>query len=140
MSKQPKIYHFGKVENGKVSFDDVPKMNHNIQQFDGQEIRMTIERKPKQRNMRSTNQNSYYWGVILAILGDHCGLTTEEMHDTLKAKFLSKRVEISGYDLTVVQSTTDLDTAGFEAYLSTVRMWASIELGCYIPLPNEVSY
>ena len=31
-----------------------------------------------------------------------------------------------------------MTTAQMEEYLSNCRMWASIELNLYIPLPNEI--
>jgi hypothetical protein len=36
-----------------------------------------------------------------------------------------------------VRSTSDLSTIEFEEYCSKIRMWASKELGVYIPSPNE---
>jgi len=139
-SKQPNVYHFGTVRDGKVEFSDLPKLRHHLQQFEGQEIRMLIERKPKQRKLRSLEQNAYYHGIVCVIFGDHVGLNKDEAHDALRFKFLSKDVEIKGHKLKVIRSTADLSTKEFEEYLSDVRMWASIEHGCYIPLPRECDY
>ncbi len=35
------------------------------------------------------------------------------------------------------RSTTELDTKSFEEYMTQVREWASIEISCWIPEPNE---
>ena len=73
---------------------------------------------------------------MVAILGDHCGYDPEEMHLALKFKFLRKGKE----GLETVTSTTDLSTVEFESYLERIRRWASLDLNCFIPQPNEVDY
>lgn len=73
---------------------------------------------------RSNPQNSYLHGVILPILAFNTGYTNEEMKAVLKWKFK-------------IKSTSALTTAEFEKFMSDVRMWASAELGAYIPAPNE---
>lgn len=138
MTKPKTSYLFGKVENGKLIHEDLPKLTHHIRRLDGKEVRILIEKKPKQRKQRSDQQNAYLWAEPLAVLADHTGHTPEEMHDSMKAMFLSVNVEINGNTFNVVKSTTGLNTAEFEEYLSNIRMWAARDLGCYIRLPNEI--
>jgi len=90
-----------------------------------------IEKKP-----RSNSQNSYYWGVVIDILGNELGYPPQNMHDALRLEFLSKPDDKTG--LMKVASTTDLNTKQMEDYLEGIRRWASIELGIYIPNPGEV--
>ena len=73
---------------------------------------------------RSNLQSRYFHGVILPILSDHTGYTEEEMKAVLKYKFHIKH-------------TSELDTASFEEFMSEIRRWASAELECWIPEPNE---
>jgi len=67
------------------------------------------------------------------MLSDEIGYSDEEMHDALKWKFLQKQGKIP-----TTRSTSDLSTVEYEDFLSKVRMWASSDLGLYIPTPNEV--
>jgi len=90
----------------------------------------------KRKKTRSLNENKYYWGVIIPLLGDYCGYDKDEMHDALKWKFLQVDGIKPGMPPTV-RSTSDLSTIEFEQLMSTIRMWASKELGVYVPSPNE---
>ena len=82
---------------------------------------------------RSLNENSYYWKIVVRTLSDHTGFEPEEMHELLKWKFL----RVVRGKLEACRSTTSLSTVDFEDYLSKIRMWASQELNCWIPEPNE---
>lgn len=90
---------------------------------------------------RSNNQNRYYWGVVVNELSEHTGFTPDEVHEILKHKFLWKVLFVkakSGTDKVLVgKSTAQLTTAEFENFMRDVRQWASIELGVWIPEPNE---
>jgi len=44
------------------------------------------------------------------------------------------------YDLMFSRSTTQLDTKEFEEYMEKLRHFASVELACWIPEPNEENY
>lgn len=89
----------------------------------------------KSKNKRSLNQNKYYWGVVVKILANHTGYTSDETHQELARMFL-------GYDNNgkrFVKSTTKLNTFDFEQYMDKCRKWASEEMNVHIPLPNEVT-
>lgn len=125
---------FGRVEGGRVIFDAPAQLSLYLNKFEGKEIQATIEPK---RKPRSRNENNYYFGVVVAMLGEHFGYEKEEMHEALKMLFL-KVVRPS--KPTTVKSTTDLSTVEMEEYLSKIRMWASVEWGVNIPEPNEVDW
>jgi len=90
---------------------------------------------------RSILENNYYWGVIVKILSDELGYYKDEMHEILKAMFLSEikivqtkqRVET----IKVNKSTTKLTTIQAEEYYDSIRIWAISDLGILLPLPNE---
>lgn len=90
---------------------------------------------------RSNNQNRYYRGVVVKIISEHTGFTPEEVHELLKYRFLRTYETLStkngDKEFERTKSTTELTTSAFEIFMSDVRMWASIELGLYIPDPNE---
>lgn len=87
---------------------------------------------------RSNNQNRYYWSVVLGLIAEETGHTTEELHEFLKSMFLPRTfIQVGKREREIVKSTTDLSTADMEGFLTRVRVFASQELNVFIPLPNE---
>ena len=74
---------------------------------------------------RSIQQNKFYWKFLEWIL-EHGGLkdeylSTEELHETLKGRFLSKRVQTKlGFETVIIGSTTELDRTSFGEYIDKV--------------------
>jgi hypothetical protein len=66
------------------------------------------------------------------------GISDEEAHDFLKAKFNKKTIVVKEKEYEVIRSTTDLSTIEMEDFLEQVRRWAAEDLNCVIPLPGEV--
>ena len=133
--RKPKSYLFGSVDAlGRLVMDKPGAFARALAALRGREVQVLIEPKKKRR---STNQNDYYWGVVIAILSDFTGYSPEEMHEALKNKFLGFYDKKTG--LRVVSSSAELTTADFENYLSQIRAWAG-ENGIFIPLPNEQLY
>lgn len=87
--------------------------------------------------LKSNNQNSYYWGVLVDLISDHTGYSPEDVHEILKHKFLTKEAVIKGEKIPFAQSTVSLTTVEFEKYMSQARQWAAMELSISIPEPNE---
>ena len=135
MAAKAKSYLYGKVDaDGRLSFDDAAAFAKVRSLLRGQFVQVLIEPK---RKPRSLAENGYYWGVVIQLLCEWSGYSRDEMHDALREKFLAAYDE--GRGLSKLSSTADLDTAGFEKYLSDIRQWAS-EQGVFIPLPNEEIY
>lgn len=92
---------------------------------------------------RSNPQNRYYWSVCIRLVSEHTGYSPDEVHEILKHKFLKKTLWIPHNQegvkekSDITKSTTELTTAEFEKFLSDIRGWASLCLGCWIPEPNE---
>lgn len=86
---------------------------------------------------RSHNQNAYYWGVVLSILADHTGDDVESLHEYFKVRFLTRTREAISQTYKYIPSTSDLTIMEFERYISQIVKFASFELGCIIPNPNE---
>jgi|TARA_R100000482_G_C5095177_1_gene132808 hypothetical protein len=95
----------------------------------------------KRRNIRSNNQNRYYWKCIVQELGNSLGYFPSEMHDILRSKFLQEweMLEVNNKKVGIkkVKSTTDLDTKAFEIYAEQIRIWALTEFNIRLMLPNE---
>lgn len=90
----------------------------------------------KKKNSRSIVQNNYYW-LILTMLQDDNGTDKDDLHIYFRSKFLHATKEINGELVEYTKSTTQLSTMDMEDYLSKIRIFASVELGCFLPLPNE---
>lgn len=90
----------------------------------------------KRRSKRSDKQNRAYFGIVVAMMAEHCGYTTEEMHEALAWKFLGCTDE--GDPLPRRRSTADLNTVEMEEYQAKIRRFAAEDLGLSIPEPNEV--
>lgn len=121
----------GTVKAGEVILNNPTRYLQEVRKLEGKQIEAIIR---VYKSSRSNNQNNYYWGVVLPVLGGYFGYTADEMHDALKYKFLRR----GAADLETVTSTTKLNTAQFEEYLENVRRWAVTEYGVSVPLPNEI--
>lgn len=95
-------------------------------QLDG--ITVTVE---KYRNKRSTDQNRRYW-AILSALGNHVGLTSEEMHnEVLCEHFGYELVEWRGTEhKRPLQRSSKLTTVEFSALMDVAERWA-VEEGVF---------
>ena len=122
----------GAVKGGKFKPQD-SDFSKAFYHYEGKEVTVTIARRKK---TRSNNQNGYLHGVVYKILSEHLGYNPDEIHDLMRIKFWFKFIG----DIKIPKSTTKMSTLEFESYCSNVRTFASIDLGCYIPLPNEVNY
>jgi len=99
-----------------------------LTQHVGQRFTIKFDQKP-----RSLRQNAFYHGVVVPLIAEHTGYSTQEAHDALRYEFLR---EGDGH-LVKVRSTADLSTAEFEDYVERVRVFAAQEMGIVVPLPNE---
>ena len=81
------------------------------------------------KKVRSLDQNAYYWGVVIELMSDETGFTTEEMHEALKQKFLM--IEKNG--MKFPRSTSSLTTGEFSEYVEKCKMFAAEWLGIFIP-------
>jgi hypothetical protein len=120
------------IHEGKFVYEHPELLRQKIIKLEGQEVWVSLVKKTKGR---SDNQNRYYWGVVIKILGEHLGYFDYEIHDGLKSMFLLEPALFPK-----VRSTTDLSTKEMEDYLAKIRTWSSTNLNVFIPEPNEVPY
>jgi len=101
---------------------------------------LKIERRKKKR---STNQNAYYWGVVIPLVRDRLlqlgnEFSLQDTHEALKARFNTKEVyNEHGVVDELVQSTGILSTGEFMEYLDKIQRWSNTFLDLIIPQPNE---
>ena len=121
-------------KDGKLEFENIGAFIRKLSEFKGERVQVCIERRQKRR---SNAENAYYWGVVIPALCDWTGYTEDEMHDTIKQKFLFEFDTV--YGLPRIRSTANLTTKEFEKLMTNIRAWAREE-GVFIPLPNEQIY
>jgi len=126
-----------KIDKGNLVLNDPDKFREYLRSLDGQIVQVIV-RKPKR--IRSLNQNAYYFGVVIPILSDNTGYSSEEIHSVLKEKFLSKIIILAGKEERISRSSTELSTIEWEKWMAEIKEWAALELSCVIPDPNQVDY
>jgi len=109
-------------------------MRQQIKSLDGHHVTVTVT---KWADARSNQQNRYLWGVVYHLLSDELGYTSEEIHELLKQKYLTKWINIKGKEYPTALSTQELTTVAMNDYISKITIWASLELGIKIPSPND---
>jgi hypothetical protein len=120
------------IEKGKLLITD--PLQDRLNMLTEKEVYVTITTPKKNRSL---NQNAYYW-ILLDLLSDELGYTSDEMHTLCRQRFLKKFINVKGKELCTTKSTTELSTVEFEEYTAKIRQWASIDFSLYLPLPNEV--
>lgn len=128
-----KIVFHGIIKQGKVKLDLSEKWLVYLSGLEGLRIELTLQ---KERHARTLSQNSYYWGVIIEILGNHFGYEPDEMHEELKRKFNPKISKIDS-NLTFGGSTARLSTVEFINYIDRIVRYFAQEYGICIPDPGE---
>ena len=122
----------GKVVAGKLQLYRREEFSDHVKLLEG---RLVVLQLTGERKDRSLDQNRWYWGCIVKMLAEHCGYTSEEMHEALKERFLRDRInEKAG--LVRIKSSAELDTKEFSEYCEQCRQLAA-ELGVVIPDPGE---
>jgi hypothetical protein len=121
-----------KVEHGTLKADI--SYYKWLNTLEGCNVTVRVEKKKKQRSL---SQNAWYWGVCVELLADFCGYSPDEMHESLKEKFLGSERDKNG--LVKIRSTAALSTDEFVDYTNRIVIWAAQQLSVFIPGPGEVS-
>jgi hypothetical protein len=140
----PKFY--GTIKQGKIEMNagETDLINSYLLQFkEGQEIETTIKKKYKKRSSgqqgEEANFNGYLFGVVYKIIGDEMGeIDTDYIHHWAQIK--TGNIKIMKDGTSVPAGTSHMSGGEFSEYCSKVRIWASKELNCYVPDPNEAEW
>lgn len=141
----------GKIKGGLLYIENRKEFDAYIKIFDGKSVTMSIKEGSKKHDDRSLKQNAYYWGFVIKPLTEN-GDEPMYWHRYMKILFLMQ--DITGKPPNIdkiidegkfekigdLLTTTTLTTVAFEDYCSLIRAWASMNLGIYIPKPNETPY
>jgi hypothetical protein len=152
-----KIEYFGNIENGVLKIKGRKAFDNDIKVFEGKDVCITISKKKRKR---STPSNALYW-MYVTIIAAEIGVTKEEMHDLIKAKFLIKKVyicnnafcELQGdfyvdvktgeliegevKEIETIQSTATLSQSDFSNLVDDVKVWALELFNIKLPNPGE---
>lgn len=123
-----------KKVNGVVSMDR--DFNLMCSLLRNGEYTVSITRKTKPR---SISQNALMW-MWYKCMEDSTGQPKKDFHDYYKAKYLKRQIVINNRPLTVIGSTTELDTIQMTDYLEKVKADAATEFGIMLPLPSDREY
>jgi hypothetical protein len=127
------------VKNGRLMMNDMQRnyLNQCIKALEGKDACIEIKRDVRNR---TTRQNRYYWGVVIAMLASQTGHTKEEVHEAMKVQFLGRRhMPFGKTEIEISKSTTDIDTAEMTGYIEHIRAWAAQFLSMDIPSPEQVN-
>ena len=123
------------LEDLTLRFINPAKFKQHLLPLKGQIVMVTAE---KLRKHRTDAQIRYYRGVVLKMIADRCGYQgtedVESLHQEMRRRFLPKRGSLN-----IPLSTSDLTTQEMSEYIEAIRRWAAVELGIYVPEPNEVT-
>jgi len=130
-----------RLRDGKVSFLYPEQVATDIRRFFKEGSLEIAVREP--RVYRSSQQNRYYWGVLIPVVMD--GLKEagnyfdrQETHELLKHRFLTEDVIVNGEKVIEgARSTTKLTQREMNDYMDSVRAWAYEYLGITIPVQGE---
>jgi hypothetical protein len=129
------------VKNGTLT-RNTNLIKDAIQTFEGKQIVIKIEKAKKKR---STQQNRFYYGVIIPIVQNclkdagHI-MTNESTHDLIKLKFLKEALFVNqetGEVIERIKSTTELSTSQFMDLLAEINNFTFEYFGVTLPSPNE---
>lgn len=109
----------------------IEKVSDYCKDADGKYILLVQKAKEK----RSLAQNRYYWGIVIKMLSDYTGFTSQEMHQVLGDNLWSYEKDGRKF----IKSTTEMNTAEFAANIDAARLFAQDNIGIYIPEPNEIT-
>lgn len=140
-----KFVQIGEVAGGKLRLLTPEAYKTLLGGFEGEKVKLTIQKNPKGLLPRSLRQNAYIWAVPYKLISDHTGHTTEEIHALMASMFLKEMVTVLGTMFTVIKSTTKLNTGEFNDYVEEIRKWAAENFSTdtkrfRLPLPNETEY
>ena len=124
-------------DNPKITFDsgEKEKLDIWLDTFSsGTELILEVYERKYQR---THPQNDYYWGVVVKLLAETFGWEDETMHDFLKSRYLSKKIDWKGKEVWITGSTARLKIDEFAQYLDKCILFAA-ENDVIIPEASKI--
>ena len=95
----------------------------------GGDYRITIEEVDAGR---TNEQNRFYWAILNEI-ADQTGNSSDDLHETFRAMFLTERGAIPPR----IRSTTELDVREFITYIDQILAYIGTEMGITVRQTRE---
>lgn len=130
-------------KDGRLIIEDKISFLQEIKKYQDRNFLISVE---PIKNKRTIKQNAYYWGGVIGTLCQTFeGHTSQEMHELMKIKHLSKEIQLRVVrkgimieeNIIVSSETKTLSTTEFNEYIERIRQWALEYYECYIPTPEE---
>lgn len=122
------------LPGGLLVLDRAKDYGAHVRSLRGRFVEVIVR---KRRTQRSSQANRFYFGVVIALIAEHCGYEKDEMHEALAMRFL--RIEddpITGSPRR--KRTPHTDTAEFADYVEACIRFGA-ELGVVIPAPGAIA-
>ena len=128
------IAYTGTVEQGKFRPDSPAEFTSEFVRRNGKRVVVLVK---DWRKNRSTNQNKYWWGVIVPMFAseDAMACTREEAHEALKAELNYDLKVIGDRAIRIPKSTADLNTLEFKELVERAHQLGAEMFGMDIPDP-----
>ena len=142
MSKNS-ITLYSNVKYGRLEPHIGSVLNAKLHSLSGKKAKITIE---EAKAVRSINQNSYYWGVVLPMIVNAINeygndFDADEIHVYIKlnvVKSMKNNVYLPDGTVTkTIKSTRKLSKAEFSDYIEKIKIWAFEQLKISIPDANS---
>jgi len=125
----------GTVTKGRVVFDQPQRWTGVVARFEGKRVEVKVQ---QERHVRTSQQNRFYWAVVVPIFGEWTGEEKDDAHETLKTIHLMVDTVLpTGELVRKPGSTAKLSTVEFAAYVERVCTWLA-QQGVYVPPPGVV--
>lgn len=119
----------GEVKGNEITIFNRSLMKQQLRLLEGKNVEIIIREK---YDKRTTQQNKYYWAVIIKkiqlglmeLTGDYH--KPEDIHQFLRTRFNSKYIvnPDTGESIDIPRSTTELDIIDFIVYIDKCKMFA----------------
>jgi hypothetical protein len=124
-------------DNGRLQLSDRIGFISAISNLRGRRVIVKVEEEVRKR---SSQQNNYYWGVVLPFVKDLLNETgwnysIEDVHDYLRGEFCYKELinTETGEVRRIIMSTTSLTTVGFSEYIEKINGFLTENFCCSLP-------
>ncbi len=120
----------GKVREGRIVIKRFFKKD--LISFENKEIEIHLVQGGKTKA-----QLGYYWGVVMPIISQATGFTTEEAHEVYKKKFATYQKVHKGKVYKFTKGLSDMRVGEASEFISKVLNHARTDLGLIIPDADE---
>ena len=93
----------------------------------------------KRRKVRTVSQNRLE-RLWLACVEAETGNDSDDLHDIFKKRWIQPKEKKVLGETIIVYSTRDLNTIQFKNFLDKIQVFASVELGITLPVPEDKNW